>query len=115
MQMRKTKNRQLMLEILEAGGAYSAQGLHEVLPQMDLVTIYRNLSLFVDEGLISEIRVDKEQVLYEINKDDHQHAKCNDCGEIRHFEIDKAILLKSLNLEDFEIDDVEVIVRGRCK
>lgn len=112
--LKLTKKRQQILNLFEKSKAFSAHEIHTKLKDLDLATVYRNLNLFVEAGLIKEIRIDKDKVLYERIQDDHQHAKCIDCGDIRHFSVDKLALLKALDLDKFEIDQVDVIVRGRC-
>jgi len=113
--MRNTKSRTQILKLLtENEQAFSAKMVHERLPQFDLATIYRTLNLFVEKGLVRELRINKEESLYEINEDGHEHAICNNCGEVRHIEIDKEKLKELIRVQGFKIDDIELNIKGRC-
>ncbi|KXK26372.1 MAG: Peroxide operon regulator [candidate division WS6 bacterium OLB20] len=112
--MRNTKSRQQLLKILEKGGAFSAAKLHELLPGMDLATIYRNLNLFTQEGITREILVKKGESMFELIRDDHQHALCNNCGKLLHVSFDKQRLIDAIDIKDFEVDDLELTIRGHC-
>lgn len=105
----------MLLSILGNGGAYTANKLHLQLPEMDLATIYRNLNLFVSEGVIREIRVTKGETMYELVDDDHQHAHCTECGKVYHVKCDKEKVINALDLDDFDVEDIEVYVKGKCK
>jgi Fe2+ or Zn2+ uptake regulation protein len=115
--MRNTKTRKKLLAFLEKEErALTAKEIHEQLSEIDLATIYRNLSLFVDKGLIRELRINKGESAYEINKDDHEHAICDECGKIRHIPIDKSKIKEIIGeLNDFDVNDIEVTIKGHCK
>lgn len=114
--MRKTKTRKNLLNFLEnAERAFTAKEIYEQIKDIDLATVYRNLNLFVEEGLVRELRINKGESLYEINKDGHEHAICSKCGKVRHVSIDKSKLKETLQLSDFEIKDIEINLIGHCK
>lgn len=114
--MRKTKNKEKILQLLsKAKKAYTAQEIHKELDAMDLATVYRNLNKFVEEGRIRELRIRKGESIYEINIDNHEHAVCNKCGKLKHINIDKDKLKSTLDLKDFEIEDIEINIKGHCK
>lgn len=114
--MRKTKTRIKLINFLEnAEEAYTAQQIFEQLGEIDLATIYRNLNLFVEEGMVRELRISKGESMYEINEDGHEHATCTECGKVRHIQIDKSKLIEALSLSDFEIEDIEINLKGHCK
>lgn len=111
--MRITKNRQAILDELKKGGAYTAQVLHNRLPDMDLATIYRNLKLFTEEGVVSEINLKKDESMYELTHD-HQHAICTNCGKVLHVTVDTDSLKDSLEIDGFEVQDIELTIKGHC-
>lgn len=115
MTIRITKKRQQILDVLKQyPGTLSAAQIHAQLPQIDLVTIYRNLELFVTEKLIKQIHLGTDEAQYEYQREPHHHAVCTDCEKIIHFTAPDAKIKKLLGLEDFQVDDIEVIVRGIC-
>ncbi|MCA9383165.1 transcriptional repressor [Candidatus Dojkabacteria bacterium] len=112
--MRQTKARKSIVELLKKGGIFSAQEIHSALIEYDLATIYRNLKTFVEEGIISELNIDRAEKKYEYKQDDHQHAVCSKCGKVIHLEIDKNELNKFFKLKNFNIQDIEVNIKGHC-
>ncbi len=114
--MRTTKSRTQLKNFFEAHhGAFTAQQIHDRLPEFDLATIYRNLNRFVEESIIKELRLHRGESMYELNHDGHDHAVCENCGEVRHFKLDKEKIMHLIDVADFEIEDVEIIVKGKCK
>lgn len=114
--MRITKHRQEILDILtHHHGALSAGEVHKKLPHINLVTIYRNLDAFAEAGAIKKLHLDSNEALYEFQKHPHHHAVCTDCEHVTHFAINEKKLEKALNIPNFNIKDVEIIVRGKCE
>ncbi len=49
----------------------------------DPATLYRALHAFVEEGIVTEITVDKTKVLYQLNTDNHlHHIVCDSCNTV---------------------------------
>jgi Fe2+ or Zn2+ uptake regulation protein len=114
--MRKTKTREQILEVLNKNKkAFTAKDIHAQLDGPDLATVYRNLNLFAEEGIVRELRINRGESMYEINEDDHEHAICSKCGKVRHISVDKNKLKELLNLSDFEVENVEINFVGYCK
>ena len=116
MNFRLTKKRQQILGVLKKHhGTLSAKDIHKKLPEIDLVTIYRNLDLFVEEKVISRVYLGTDEAQYEFQTTPHHHAVCTDCNKVIHFTAPDEKIKKLLGLEDFEVDALEVTVRGLCK
>lgn len=116
MEIRLTDKRKKILKVLKTHkSTLSAKDIHQKVPEVDLVTVYRTLNLFVKAKLIHKVLLDTGEVLYEYQKEPHYHAVCSDCERIIHFTAPEAKLKKLLQLENFKIDEVEVTVRGCCK
>lgn len=113
--MRNTKARKRLISLLESmDKALSAQEIYEKIKDIDLATVYRNLNLFVSEGIVRELRIQKGESLYEINNDGHEHAICTECGKVKHIKVNKQAIINQINLPDFNIDDIEVNIKGHC-
>jgi len=112
---RFSKKRAEILAALEAShDALSAAEIHAVLPHLDLATIYRNLEVFVADKIARKLHLsDGGEARYEVSSEPHHHAICTDCHEVLHFTAKNDALVKALNLPDFEIEDIEITVRGR--
>ena len=116
MNFRLTKKRQQILDVLKGHhGTLSAKDIHQKLPGMDLTTIYRTLDLFVQEKVIVEVHLGTEDAQYEYQETPHHHAVCTDCQKVIHFTAPDEKIKKLLGLENFDVDALEVTVRGVCK
>jgi Fe2+ or Zn2+ uptake regulation protein len=114
MQKRFSKKRQQILDTLKAKQrALTAAELHAALPEMNLTTIYRNLELFTSEKVIRKLQLGTQEARYEYQAKPHHHAVCETCERVIHFTAPDDKIKKLLGLEDFEIDELEVTVRGR--
>ncbi len=87
-----TAHRQLLLDILrEAERHLDAKELFQEAakrdPHISLATVYRNLRLFEDLGLVDETRLDRAHCYYEIKRSsEHYHLVCTMCGKVTEFE-----------------------------
>jgi len=113
--MRQTKHRQTILDLLDQSHhALSAAQIHAALPEINLVTIYRNLEDFVKTGALTKLHFGKQEAVYEKQTAPHHHAICNDCDKVIHFTLDDQKLKKEFSLPGFDIKDIEITVRGKC-
>ena len=112
--MRLTTKRKQILDLLQNTKApMSATTLSECFPDMDLVTIYRNLDLFTQEGLVKRLQFDDE-ALYEFQETPHHHAICENCQKMIHFSVPEKQLKKLIVLEGFDINSIDITVKGNC-
>ena len=115
MPIKLTEKRNKILSVLQkAHSTLSAADIHEKIPEIDLVTIYRNLDLFTKEKLIKQVHLGTEEAQYEYQKEPHYPAVCTDCKKIIHFTAPDKHIKKALGLENFEVEEIEVTVRGTC-
>ncbi len=116
MTKRYSKKREQILSVLEnAKAALSASSIHGKLPEIDKATIYRNLDLFVSAGTVKTLNFGGTETLYEYQHHPHHHAVCTDCEKVIHFTAPDEKIKKLLGLTDFQIDEMEVTVKGICK
>lgn len=87
-----TNQRRLLLETLrEATGHVDARELYQRAinkdPHISLATVYRNLRLFKELGLVDERRLDEMHCYYEIKRSpEHHHLVCTACRRVIEFE-----------------------------
>lgn len=116
MSIKLTPKRKAIFEVLKKHhGALSAADIHNQLPEIDIVTIYRNLDLFVKEKMIRKIHLGTEEAQFEYQNVPHHHAVCTDCHKVLHFTAPDEKIKKLLGLENFMVDEIEVTVKGICK
>jgi len=109
------KRKQILGALEDHHGVISARSLAGSLKDIDQATVYRNLDLFVKEGLAKKFVFDGSESVYEYAEKDHHHAVCGDCEKVIHFNVSDKHIIDSLKIKDFDIDTVELVVRGRCR
>lgn len=73
----------------------AVRSLHPSL-RMNKTTIYRALDLFLDLGLITEIKCGEGRAQYElVSRGRHSHLLCHDCGKLLYLEEDVAAALRA--------------------
>jgi len=55
-------------------------------PSMSVATIYNNLRLFVEAGLVRELTYGDDSSRFDADLSDHYHCICKSCGRITDFE-----------------------------
>lgn len=91
---RLTRQRQILLDLLEKTGAHlDAETLyrlaHEQDPKLNRVTVYRTLKMLKEGGLVDELDLMHhagEQHYYETRrKQEHAHVVCLRCGKVEEY------------------------------
>ncbi|NLO81640.1 MAG: transcriptional repressor [Clostridiales bacterium] len=86
-----TKQREAIIKVLESLNDRLATAQHifervvETTPGTNFSTVYRNLDLLVQEGLLRKTSFGQEASYYElvVTDDHHHHMICKECGRIR--------------------------------
>lgn len=61
------------------------KALSPTYPSMSVATIYNNLRLFVEAGLVRELTYGDDSSRFDADLSDHYHAICKSCGSIVDF------------------------------
>ncbi|MBN3525391.1 peroxide-responsive transcriptional repressor PerR [Paenibacillus apiarius] len=56
-------------------------------PSMSVATVYNNLKLFIEAGLVRELTYGDSSSRFDADVSDHYHAICEQCGKIVDFSI----------------------------
>jgi len=118
-----TPQRKLLLSIIqEAQGHLDAKELHRRASERDarisLATVYRNLHLFKEQGLIEERRLDETRRYYESKRSgEHQHLVCRGCGHVIEFEtpLIRNLIEEVERQNNFLVSRVELYLEGYCR
>ena len=119
---RTTNQRRLLLDLIQrAGGHLDADELYRLArdqePNISLSTVYRNLKLFKELGLVEERHFIEEHHHYEAKPaTEHHHVVCLGCGKVIDFESPLAEQIKhSVAAEKhFSVTSAEIRVEGYC-
>jgi len=118
-----TAHRQLLLHLIQdARGHIDAKELYRRATREDesisLATVYRNLHLFKELGLVDERRLGQVRCYYEIKQtSEHQHLVCRGCGKIVDFEspLIRELVDKVQRNHRFNVTKAELYLEGYCE
>jgi len=119
---RVTLQRKLLLEVVRQGeGHLDADEIYrrarEQDPRISLSTVYRNLNLLKELGLISEVHLDQEHHHYELrDAKEHYHLICSDCDRVVEFHspLVGKLMDQISGEKDFSIERVHIDLVGLC-
>jgi Fur family ferric uptake transcriptional regulator len=117
-----TTQRKLLLDtIREVGTHIDAKELYHRASEKDdsisLATVYRNLRLFKEKGIIEERKPHGGCCCYELKGSrEHQHLVCRGCGQIIDFEspLVGKLVEEVERKNKFSVAKVELYVEGYC-
>ena len=122
MKERNTKQKQIILDILENNRIHPT--INEIYnmaktkyPTIGQATVYRNVNHLVEEGKLIKIPNNTNNLdHYDINTSIHSHLICRKCGRIIDiFDNDYTKLFNSFETnKSIKIDKVMIILEGIC-
>lgn len=89
--VRMTPQRQAILSyLLDCTSHPTADDIYKALekhfPHMSVATVYNNLRMFIDAGLVRELPYGDNSSRFDADMSDHYHAICGKCGTIADFD-----------------------------
>jgi Fur family peroxide stress response transcriptional regulator len=117
-----THQRQVIYEaVVTTAGHYSPESVcaevRRRTPSISLATVYKNLRLFVERGLLREVSPHASTLLVEGNLEPHHHLVCTRCKAVQDIECD-FINLKKLSRQaprGFDLTQPLIEVYGLCR
>ena len=100
---------------LDAKELYRRAGERD--PSISLATVYRNLRLFKEQGLINERHLGQARCYYEMKRlGEHQHLVCEACGQVIEFEspLIRKLVAEVQRKNKFSVTKVELYLEGYC-
>ncbi len=102
MQLRMTNQREIILRELVASRQHlTADELYDivkkVMPRISLATVYRNLEILSEAGLIGKLEISGRQKRFDYDPSDHHHIYCVICHRVDNLELGH----ESINKEEF--------------
>jgi len=122
MRRRDTRQREAILGILQRSTSHpTADAIYEeakkVIPNISKGTVYRNLKVLHEMGLISELNLNGTVSRFEGSQNNHYHFRCKRCGRVFdvggpvHKELDEEVAKKT----GFKVSYHQLEFRGLCK
>ncbi|MFH2062931.1 MAG: transcriptional repressor [bacterium] len=79
--LRQTADRLRLLELIDPSRAWTAEQLHAELNDINLSTVYRNLTVLTESDVLNASSGRDGKTLYELaDQDHHAHSVCDSCG-----------------------------------
>jgi len=120
--LKATFQRMNILRQIDQCGHMSVEDLYEevvkVHPSLSLATIYKNIILMVEKGVLVEVPIAGRKSKYELSKEDHIHMICTKCGEVEDkkcFDKTDALFQKLSESEHFKLNKRQVNLYGVCE
>ncbi|PJK15757.1 transcriptional repressor [Chryseomicrobium excrementi] len=92
------------------------RALESKFPSMSVATVYNNLRVFRESGLVKELTYGDSSSRFDFVTNDHYHMICTGCGKIVDFHypgLDEVEQLAS-HLTGFEVESHRLEVYGTC-
>jgi Fur family ferric uptake transcriptional regulator/Fur family peroxide stress response transcriptional regulator len=120
--LKATFQRMNILEVIEKYGHMSVEDIYEevikVHPSLSLATIYKNIILMMEKGVLVEVPIAGKKSKYEISKVDHMHLICTECGEVEDrpcLDSTDKILHELIEQEHFKLKKRQINLYGVCE
>jgi Fur family ferric uptake transcriptional regulator len=118
---RMTRQRQVILEELRKANSHlTADEVYQIvrrrLPRISLGTVYRNLEVLSESGVIKKLELGGTQKLFDGKAETHYHARCIRCGRVDDVPGDLSSIISDVfrGVSDYEISGHELVLTGLC-
>ena len=90
--------------------------LKKEFPRLSLGTVYRNMNILIEQGLVKKIQSGSTFDRFEANMSTHYHLICETCGRIIDFEmpVQKDLNVQANQMTDFEVKKHRIDFFGIC-
>ena len=120
-ELRMTRQRRVILDEFRTAGLHHTAdevylSVRRTLPNISLGTVYRNLDVLSQAGLIRTLNLGAGQRLYDGGLHPHYHVRCRQCGKVSDVAADSFDDLEAAARDacDFEILSHELGFEGLC-
>ncbi|SFF01686.1 peroxide-responsive transcriptional repressor PerR [Alteribacillus iranensis] len=119
--VRMTPQRHAILEYLYNSMSHpTADEIYKALegkfPNMSVATVYNNLRVFKDVGIVKELTYGDSSSRFDCVTTEHYHVICSDCGKIVDFHYPGLNEVETLaeHVTGFKVDNHRMEVYGTC-
>jgi Fur family ferric uptake transcriptional regulator len=119
--MRLTSQRQVIVEELQKVTSHPTATevfdmVRKRLPRIGLGTVYRNLDLLAEKGIIKKLEAGGEQKRFDGDTSQHYHVRCVKCGRVEDIFIERSKELekRAASYCNYKILDHHVQFSGIC-
>jgi len=120
--LKATFQRMNILNVIDEYGHMSVEGIYDevskVHPSLSLATIYKNIILMMEKGVLVEVPIVGKKSKYELAKSDHMHLICTECGEVEDkmcLDETEKIFFNLTQEEHFKLNKRQINLYGICE
>lgn len=120
--LKKSRQRDAIMSFLQSRTDHpSADSIYvhmrQIMPNISLGTVYRNLSLLCELGQVRKIPCDDKVDRYDARVVPHNHFICDKCGCVMDLEMDSVDHIKEIATENFagQISSYSLFFHGMCE
>ena len=125
MQLRMTNQREMILQELKKSKDHlTADELYErvkkKMPRISLATVYRNLEILSEAGIIGKLEVSGRQKRFDWDTEDHDHIHCIQCHRVDNLNLNRKELGRELGIlpaatvKGYQISGYRLEFSGLC-
>ncbi len=121
MHLRMTNQREMILQELKKSKDHlTADELYErvkkKMPRISLATVYRNLEILSEVGLIGKLEVSGRQKRFDWDTREHDHVHCIHCHRVDNLELDRSKLgiITPESISGYKITGYRLEFSGLC-
>jgi Fur family peroxide stress response transcriptional regulator len=120
--LKKSKQRDAILTFLESRTDHPSADIiymhmREIMPNISLGTVYRNLGLLCELGQITKLPCDDKVDRYDARISPHNHFICEKCGKVIDLEMDSIDFIKDMASQNFhgQVSRYTTFFYGTCE
>ncbi|MGN0453165.1 MAG: Fur family transcriptional regulator [Ruminococcus sp.] len=115
-----SRKRQMILDTINSTKTHpSAKWIYDTLkeeiPDLSLGTVYRNLALFLNQGLITSVASVNGEERFDGDTSLHAHFVCNKCNSVYDIPLSDTSNLLLGEQNGFEVQTVFLTYYGNCR
>lgn len=121
MQLRMTNQREMILrELLKSKQHLTADELYDivkkVMPRISLATVYRNLEILSEAGIIGKLEISGRQKRFDYDPSDHDHIYCAVCHRVDNLGVKGSVVgEKEMNaVKGYSVTGYRLEIIGIC-
>ncbi len=119
--LRMTKQRRVILDTMKGVTSHPTadqvyQMVRKRLPHVSLATVYRNLEILSEHGMIQKLELAGAQRRFDGNVASHYHVRCDRCGRTDDLPLKTIPNLNAMveGITDFDVEGHRLEFMGLC-